>query len=155
MQFSSKEDIEAPIDAVFDMLSEFEAFERMAIRRGVDIQRADTLDQPGVGMSWDAAFKLRGKARDVHLELVEFDRPNGMQFQSESAGLSGLSTLELVSLSPRRTRISIKIDLKPKTLAARLLIQSLRLAKGNLTKRFKLRVADFAKDMEERQKRRA
>ena len=68
-------------------------------------------------------------------------------------GSPGGMTLDLMALSPRRTRMSVLIELNPKTLAARLLVQSLKLAKSNLTKRFKLKVADYAKTMEERHSR--
>jgi hypothetical protein len=38
----------------------------------------------------------------------------------------------------------VSLDLQPTTLSSRLLIQSLKFAKGNLTKRFKTRVFEFA-----------
>jgi len=60
-----------------------------------------------------------------------------------------MSTIELVALSLNRTRISIEIDLTPQGLSARLLLQSLKLAKTNLSRKFKLRVAEFAEDVEE------
>ena len=56
MKFSTKEDIDAPIDAVFEMLCEFDQFERAAMRRGAEVQRVDQLAEPGVGMLWEAAF---------------------------------------------------------------------------------------------------
>ena len=68
MQFSTKEDIEAPIAEVFDMLYEFESFERAAMRRGAEVRRVDDLAAPGVGMMWQAVFDLRGKRREVELE---------------------------------------------------------------------------------------
>ena len=76
MKFSSKEDIEAPIDRMFDMLSEFELFERSAIRRGAEVQRRDNLSSPAVGISWDARFELRGKPRRARIVLAQYDRPD-------------------------------------------------------------------------------
>ncbi|QBF33490.1 SRPBCC family protein [Thalassococcus sp. S3] len=155
MKFTSKEDIEAPVDYVWSQLSEFEAFERSAIRRGAEVHRVVDKPEPQAGMTWDAKFELRGKEREAQIELVTYDEPNEMVFETESAGLSGYCELELVALSPRRTRLSVSFEMKPRTLPARLLIQSLKLAKTNLTKRFKLRVADYAKDMEDRYARSA
>jgi len=63
-----------------------------------------------------------------------------------------LMTLELAALSKNRTRIMLTFDIKPLNLSARLLVQSLKLAKTTLTKKFKLRVAEFAKDLETRYK---
>jgi len=150
MKFSSKEDIEAPIDQVFAILSDFEIFERAAIRRGADVHRRDDLPEPGVGMRWEASFMMRGKQRDAVVDLVTYDRPNEMVFESRAGGLEGFLDIDLVALSPRRTRLSVNFEVKPKTLPARLLVQSMKLAKTNLTKRFKLRVATFARDIEER-----
>ncbi len=132
------------------MLSDFETFERSAIRRGIDVQRAGNITAPVVGRAWDITFTMRGKQRNMNLVLARYDTPNTMRFDANSQGLEGALELELLPLSPRRTRMSVAITLAPKTLSARLLVQSLKLAKGNLTKRFKLKVADYAKTLEEK-----
>jgi hypothetical protein len=153
MKFSTKEDIEAPIDAVFEMLCDFETFERAAMRRGSEVQRTDTKSVPGVGMAWNAVFNLRGKRRQVEIEMISFDKPDEMVFECRSQGLMTLLNVELVALSKNRTRVMISFDIKPLNLSARLLVQSLKLAKTSLTKKYKLRVAEFAKSLEERHKR--
>ncbi|MEH6645145.1 SRPBCC family protein [Sulfitobacter sp.] len=150
MKFSTKEDIEAPIDAVFKMLCDFEMFERAAMRRGAEVQRTDMKSVPGVGMGWQTAFSLRGKRRQVEIEMITFDKPNEMVFECRSQGLISLMTVELVALSRSRTRIMMSFDVKPLNLSARLLVQSLKLAKTSLNKKYKLRVAEFVKSLEER-----
>ncbi|MBM1633325.1 SRPBCC family protein [Sulfitobacter mediterraneus] len=150
MKFSTREDLEAPIDAVFAMLCDFESFERAAMRRGADVRRVDRLDDPGIGMQWHAVFELRGKRRELQVEMVQFDRPNEMVIHSTSPGLIGEMRFELIALSRSRTRIRVELEIKPKNLSARLFVQSLKLAKASLTKKYKLRVADYATTMEER-----
>lgn len=153
MQFSAKEDIEAPIDFVFEQLSDFQSFERSALRRGAEVQRTDGKRNVGPGMMWDASFKLRGRKRDLRLELTEYDAPTGMVLTSRSANMGGHMTVDLVALSRGRTRMSLEIDLKPKTLSARLLVQSLKLARSNLSKRFRKRVAEYAEELEDKHKK--
>ncbi|GLT11871.1 SRPBCC family protein [Sulfitobacter sp. PR48] len=155
MKFSTKEDVEAPIDAVFTMLCDFESFERSAMRRGAEVQRVDQMNVPGPGMTWRVAFDLRGKRRELELEMVTFDKPNEMVLESTSPGLLGQMRFELLPLSRSRTRILVELEIKPLNLSARLLVQSLKLAKNTLTRKYKLRVAEQAKAMEERYSRSA
>ena len=148
MKFSTREDIEVPIDAVFAALSDFNSFERRAMRRGADVQRTDQLAQPGVGMAWDISFKYRGKKRSLAPEVVKFDRPSAMAIVSVTGGLEIVLDIDLVDLSPARTRMAVGLELKPGSLSARLLVQSLKLAKANLTKRFKGAIAEYAAGIE-------
>ncbi|MFO7771978.1 MAG: SRPBCC family protein [Roseovarius gahaiensis] len=152
MNFSSHEDIEAPIDAVFAAVTDFQAFERQALRRGAEVQRSDSLAQPGPGMTWDAAFMLRGKRREIKIELARMDRPNGVLADARSRNLKAQFEVDLVALSRNRTRLSVTLVLEPKTLAARLMLQSIKLARKRLTRRFRKRVAEFATDVENRNK---
>jgi len=152
MKFSTKEDVEAPIDAVFAMLCDFETFERAAMRRGAEVQRTDNKPVPGVGVGWRSAFNMRGKRRQVDIEMITFEKPSEMAFECTSQGLLTLMSIELVALSKNRIRIMITLDIKPLNLSARLLVQSLKLAKTSLTKKYKLRIAEFAKTLEDRHK---
>ena len=150
MKFSTKEDIEAPVEAVFDMLCDFESFERSAMRRGADVRRLDQMTTPGEGMTWHAVFQLRGKRPEIELEMVTFDRPHEIVLESTSPGLIGQMSFELMALSRGRTRVAVELEVKPLNLSARLLVQSLKLAKGSLTRKYKLRIGEYAKGMEER-----
>ena len=103
-------------------------------------------------MKWQAAFKMRGKMRDINLEMVGYDKPNELRVLSSTSGIDGAGQIELVALSRNRTRISVEFELKPINLSARLLVQSLKLAKNSLNKRYKLRIAEYAKSIEDRHK---
>ena len=150
MKFSAREDIEAPIDFVFEQVTDFQAFERSALRRGAEVQRVDALPEPVVGMAWDASFKLRGKMREVKMELTDIDPPNGLTLSSRSKTMGGDMVVDLVALSRARTRLNVALQLRPMNLASRLLVQSLRLARSNLTTRFQTRTAEFARELEDR-----
>ncbi|MBW4709351.1 SRPBCC family protein [Roseobacter sp. YSTF-M11] len=150
MKFSTNEDIEAPISSVFDMLSSFEYYERAAMRRGAEVQRTDVLKAPGVGMTWATRFNMRGRAREVDLTMASYEPPNEMVLDVLSQGVKGETRFELMALSRSRTRIMISVELRPQTLPARLMLQSLKLTKSVLTKQYKARIGEYVKEMEER-----
>ncbi len=152
MIFSSKEDIEAPIDAVFSAVSHFGNIERSALRRGARVQRVNRKTHPSTLIAWDVGFTFRGKKRDMLVELTDLDAPNRMLVQSLTGGLEGNVSVDLVALSKNRTRMSFELEVRPKSLSARLLVQSLRLAKTKLSKRLNIKVAGFAADIEDRYK---
>lgn len=150
MKFTAREDIEAPIEVVFEEVSDFEGFEKAALRRGAEIARTDALNTKAVGMSWRATFLFRNRSRDADLRLVRYDPPQGLEVEGDSGGIGLEMTVSLMELSPRRTRMQIETELKPKTISARLLVQSMKLAKTTFDNRFRKRIGNYAKGIEER-----
>ncbi|WP_375175793.1 SRPBCC family protein [Pseudooceanicola sp.] len=149
MKFSTRSDVDAPIGHVFDQVTDFASFERAAMRRGAKVRRVDTQDLRGPGMCWEASFPFRGKTREFQIDLEDYEAPTHLAAAAKSSGVSVFCDVELIELSPRKTRMRISIDVKPKTLSARVLVQSMKLAKGTIERRFSARVADYAKDLSE------
>lgn len=150
MKFSKRHDIDAPIEFVFERATDFGGFERQALRRGIQVERLGDAATEDVGMKWDAAFTFRGKKRKMVAELTDLDPPHFMMIQSNSTGIKADFDVEFLPLSPTRTRIKIGLEMLPKTLPARLMVQSLKFAKSSLDQRFAKGVDRFCKDLEER-----
>ena len=99
------------------------------------------------------AFQMRGKERQLDLEIIKFAPPTDMVVSLNSKNITGFVTCELFALSRARTRMVFAIEVKPLTLTARLLVQSLRLKKKSLDRKFKERVGELIADMEKRYSR--
>lgn len=104
----------------------------------------------GIGMAWSADATIRGRKRNFQASLAAMEAPNGYTVCGGTEGLNYTAVVELMALSRSRTRMMMSVDLKPTTLTARLLLQSVKLAKSTLTTKFNNRVEAFAKDIEER-----
>lgn len=152
MKFSAIEDIEAPIEVVFTAVSDFDGFERAALRRGARVQKVERKSTLGALHSWDIEAKLRGKMRKIKTDVTEYDKPSQIRLKTETNGMMGDTVIELVALSRNRTRLIVGMELTSHSLSARLMLQTLKLAKGKLTKRYRNRIAKFATDIEDRYK---
>jgi len=151
MLFTAKTEIDAPLAVVMTALTDFEAWERAAMRRGAEVARADAMQSPGPGMVWDVAFPFRGKTRQVDLKLVALDAGGKMGFAGAGKAFDGDMEVDLVPLAPGRTRLLVKADVRPLTLGSRLMLQSLKLARGKVQDKLDQRLAQFARDIEARQ----
>ncbi|MES2665110.1 MAG: SRPBCC family protein [Pseudomonadota bacterium] len=153
MRLTTKQDIEAPAAFVFAVMTDFDTWERAAMRRGAEVTRTDTLRQPGIGMAWRVKFDFRGRARVLALKFTEVDPGNRLAFTGDAPTVGGDAVVELMELSTRRTRVTVTTEIKPKTLAARLFVQSMKLAKAKIQRRFEARVGQIAADIDDRYKR--
>lgn len=145
MKFSTRTDVEAPQAFVFEQLSDFRRFEQQAERRGAEVTR--TRDAQGAGTAWKGAFDLRGHRRRIEMEIAEHVAPELIVARGRVEGVQTELRVELVPLSAKSTRVLVSLDLRPSTLTARLLVQSLKLAKGKLDRRFDERVAKYGADI--------
>lgn len=150
MKLSGRTDIGAPVAFVFAELSDFEAWERAAMRRGADVHRTDKLRNPGPGMTWQARFAWRGRERQVQVRLTKLVTNLNLALDFDGPSVEGNLNIELVELSAKRTRMLMQVDLKPRTLSARLFIQSMKLTKTRVQRKYDARLQTIAKDIEAR-----
>ena len=150
MKINGKHDVDVPLGFVARVLVDFQGWERAALRRGLDVRRTDRLAEPGLGATWTARFSYRGKPRVIDLEVIEID-PTGrivVAFTGKSA--HGTATFVPLAMSVQRTRISASLVVQARTLSARLLFQSMRLARQRVVRKFEQRLAQFGGEVETR-----
>lgn len=148
MKLSAHEDITAPIDEVFAGVTDIAAFERAALRRGLSVTRLDGDGAPGVGSHWEVGFDYRGRRRVAQTQITGWNPNHGAIFVTIAEGLRCVGELDLTPLARERTRLHLTLDLRPETFRARLLLQSLRLAKSSLSRRFRSKVSELARQIE-------
>jgi carbon monoxide dehydrogenase subunit G len=148
MEYTAREDVEAPIEYVFEQVTDFVAFERSIMRRGGDVERIEGGDEPKVGTKWRVSFRLRGKDRAVNAKVVRVDSPNVLTIKAKSRSADGKIKVELIALSRAHTRLIVTGSSEAKTIPAKMFFQSMRLARGKTEAKFKDFVSDFAKDVQ-------
>lgn len=151
MHLSSRTDVEAPIEFVYSVLTDFEGWERAGLRRGAEVSRTDKLRAPGPGMAWDVGFRFRGKDRRLSIKLTALEPKQRLAFRGVGRLVDGEMSLDILSLSPKRTRVTMHVDIRPLTLGARLFLQSMKIAKGRVQQRLNKRLETFAREIESRQ----
>jgi len=153
MKLTRNQDVEAPVAFVYAALCDFDHWERAAMRRGAEVTRLDTLALPGPGMIWNVGFDFRGRRRIVDLRLVTLQPAQTLAFAGQGTSMNGTALLDLVEMGPKRTRIAFTVEVEARTLAARLLLQSLKFASARVNRKFETRTAQLAAEIEGRFRR--
>jgi uncharacterized protein YndB with AHSA1/START domain len=139
MKFSTRADVEAPAEEVFAAFADFPRFVRLAEKRGARVEA-----RAAAVFGWAARFDWNGKARELQGEVVRLDPPRGFAAEMRAGGLDGTLEVEVTPLEAARARVRVAMEWRPRTMAGRILLQSLKLVKGRLDDRFAARVAEFA-----------
>ena len=150
MKLTNKQDIMAPAEDVFALLSDPEVLERAATRRGAEVERIDDLGAFAPGMGWRLSFAFRGRWRSGTVRVSEYEPPSRLGFDAKSNSYEGSLAIEVLRMSARRSRVHFVIEVKPLTLPARLMLQSLRLGRNRIERRIDRKAAQFVGAIEAR-----
>jgi hypothetical protein len=150
MKLVAKYDIEAPAAFAFAQVTDFDGWERAAMRRGADIMRVDKLRSVAPGMTWETQFRYRGKDRAATIRLEAINPTSSLALMGMSSTVDGMVQVDILDLAAKRTRIEVRLEVKPKTIAARIYVQSLRLARSRVERSFAQRVALLTAEIENR-----
>ena len=144
MKFSTRVDKNIPAAELFDAVANFDRIEHMLIRRGVSVTRGD--DMPDGTRGWNLGFDWRGQRRELHLVLVQFDRPEKYAMTGDSKPFELRIDMTAVALARDRSRLIFELEVKPRNMRARLILQTAKLGKTQIDRKLSARVAQFVDD---------
>jgi len=148
MQFKAWEDVDAPLDYTFQRFTDFAKFEDAARDQGAEIRRVDNFVTPAEGVKWRGSVEVRGKTRGIEAELTRLADGEQVMLEARIGGMEVHYQMDFDALTDAATRVSVLTELKPRTLAARLIIQSAKLARGKIKQRIDGRLARFGNEVE-------
>lgn len=147
MKFSTRIDTDLPAEKLFEAIGDFDALERMLIGKGASVSRIDPKQETGITMGWNVGFDWRGRRRDLRLAVTRFDRPEQITMVGRSDALDLLVNATVVALSRVKSRLIFETEVKPRNMKARLMLQTAKLGKGQMDRRFQRRVGAFVTQM--------
>lgn len=148
MKFSTRADVKAPIDYVFEQITNITTLERSIMHFGGNVERIAGDDEVIFKTRWRVKFVLNGIRRSVMVKIIEVEKPNNLTFEVTSKNIDATLLIELVALSHSCTRLNVTAMAKAKTIAVKLLFQSICFAGQKNQMRFKAIVLNFATDLE-------
>jgi len=147
MKFSTRIDTDLPADRLFDEIANFNTLERMMIGRGASVTRIDPSQEPGCGIGWNIGFDWRGKPRRLRLDVTRYDRPEQLTLAGRSDALDLSVVASGVALSRVRSRLILETEIRPRNMKARLMLQTAKLGKSQLDRRYERRIVEFVDQM--------
>lgn len=134
MKFSTRKDVEMTAHALFEALGDFDRLERILRRNRAEVTALD----PSVegAKAWDIGFDWRGRRRTARFALTRHDPDEALRLNGSSESFDIVLDLTIVALTRARSRVVCEANLRPRTMKARLLVQTAKLSKGALDSRF-------------------
>ena len=130
MKFKVSEDVDAPQEMVWARFTDFSGFEEDARGRGAILNRVGNWTQTVQGVEWRGEVTVRGKSRPITAKVTQLVPQELCIVDSRIGGMNCHQEIIFVPLSTTVTRVALMLDLSADTLTARLLLQTMKLARG-------------------------
>jgi carbon monoxide dehydrogenase subunit G len=136
VKFKVSDDVEAPVDWVWAGFTDFAAIEADIRAREADLSRVGDWKEAALGVAWRGSVPVRGKHRTIDARIAGFVPEERLLVESQIGGMACTYEVTFAPLSAGgSTRVSVTLELKASTLSARLLLQTLKIARRKVIQR--------------------
>jgi len=143
MRFATDEVIPQPATEVYARLADFASVEAALAARGIAVRRIPGTEGPEP--AWAAEVPFRGKPRPIEIAVSRMTPPLALDYRLAGGFLLSDLRFGLQPLAGESTRLDVTLDVRPEGLSGRMLLQSLKLLRPTLVKRFRKRVRSYAR----------
>ncbi len=143
MQFKHKQIIDTPVDYAFTRASDFARFEKQSSDKGFGFKRHGHA-KIEIGTQWNITLPFRGRRRKFMAELCEFIPPRVISYKSTSMKYQAALSLTFTPISAQKCRMDMLMVAQARSLGARMLFGSIRLARRRINKRLRREMQEMA-----------
>lgn len=147
MKFTTRKDANIPAERLFEAVNDFDRLERIIRRRKAQITRIDP--ETDEVTAWNVAFDWRGRRRELRFAVTEQTPHETLRLEGAIEAFDLAMTITFVALTTLRSRVIAEVEARPRTMKARLIMQTAKLSKGKLDKRYAQNIAAFVDQLTE------
>lgn len=148
MKFVNHTDIQRPVETVFEHVTRFDDLEKRARKAGAEVERIAGDGRAVAGSEWRVSGRIAGSERETQVRLVTVNAPSLLEFRNTATGFEVEFDVRVMPLAPNRARLRTMVDIRARTLAARITLQSARLIRPRISKRIDTALTAVAKRIE-------
>ncbi|WP_172328516.1 SRPBCC family protein [Mangrovicoccus sp. HB161399] len=145
MRLHSRETYEVPAGQAFAALTDYEALTGILKGHGVQVAEFAPGWPDGTETRWRLGVGVKGMHRDVKLHVSEVRRGEGLTLAYESDGIFGDVRIDIEAEGPESCAIAYGIGVEARGIAAKLMLQPLRMAQGTMEQKLHGRVVNFTR----------
>jgi hypothetical protein len=153
MKFETIEEIDAPQDFAFARFTDFFRYEDMARNYGAELRRVGGFTEATEGATWRGSIPIRGRTRGVEAVVVSYDPSDYARIDTVVGGMNVIFEMRFEALADEKTKLIAVAELQARTLAARLIIQSAKLARKRLQDKITSKIVALANEYEDAYRR--
>lgn len=101
----------------------------------------------GSETKWKLAFGFKGVHREVLAQITRVDKGHSYVVETDSDGVQAQVSVAVAAAEEGKARVTYTVDLSGQTVAARVMVQSLRLARGTLQDKLHGRLVGLTREL--------
>jgi len=148
MELSYNCTINVPQAFAFTRATDFEKFELEGFGNLGRFEPVSEIRAPEIGARWRTSSEFQGRPRRFSLELFELEPNQKLVLGNKSEKYDIEAHFGFDEISAEETGFSFRLDAKAQSITARLILQTIQLARGRIEKSMQTDFENMARRME-------